>query len=101
MQFGTWPRHERGGRRADGRDDDLAEALVPVVRRLLQTGTGPPALSSFARACGVDLARRAVWTLHDEQTARALARRAADRLAPAAGTVVARNVETVVGSTYG
>jgi hypothetical protein len=94
MQSEMWPR------KWDGRDDDLADALVPVVRRLLQTGTGPPALTSFARACGVDLTRRAVWTAGDEQAARALARRAADRLTPAAGTVVARADETVVGSAF-
>jgi hypothetical protein len=64
----------RDGTRPAG---SLSDSLLPVVRRLLQTGTGPAALVSWVRASGADLTPRAIWTGEQETAARDLAGRAA------------------------
>lgn len=65
--------------RSDGR------ALLPAVRRAMQLGHGPPALTRWLRARGVRLAPRPVWTPADERAARALARQLDDVVGPHAG----------------
>lgn len=64
----------RDGTRPAG---SLSDSLLPVVRRLLQTGTGPAALVSWVRASGADLTPCAAWTGEQETAARDLAGRAA------------------------
>jgi CheY-like chemotaxis protein len=65
------------------RADRVAESLVPVVRRVLQTGSGPPVVVSFARSCGIRVARRADWTRGDDRVAREVANRLARAFGPA------------------
>jgi hypothetical protein len=60
-------------------------AWLPVVRRVMQVGHGPPALAGWLRARGVALAPRPVWTPADERAARELARQLDDVVWPHAG----------------
>jgi hypothetical protein len=52
-------------------------ALLPVIRRLLQSGRGPAAVASWVRWCGVAPGPRPAWTDADERTADRLAARLA------------------------
>jgi len=57
-------------------------AFLPAVRRVMQLGSGPPALAGWLRARGVRPGPRPEWTADDERTARALARQLDDEVGP-------------------
>src|SRR5688572_17054347 len=62
-------------------DGSGGRPLLPVVRRAMQFGLGPPALVRWLRARGVE-SGRPDWTAADERLARAMARRLDDVMGP-------------------
>jgi hypothetical protein len=57
-----------------------AADLLPIVRAAMTRGEGPPAVLAWVRTHPGAVPPRPVWTPADEERARALAHRLADRL---------------------
>jgi hypothetical protein len=82
MAFQSVSSGEAYGRRSSLRSlSGFASALLPVVRRTLQMGNGPPWVVAVLRSLGIDLAAMEGWTIDNERRARLLAVQAAQFLA--------------------
>ena len=67
---------------SQGRDETSGRSLLPAIRRVMQVGSGPPALKNWLQARGISLTPRPEWTPADERAARSLAQRLNDVVGP-------------------